>query len=78
MIRKAIIFLMLLVSSVTSASVSERPLHENWRFRQGNSQIWHPAQVPGNTHLDLMRERIIDDPLFRLNERSVQWVDKED
>lgn len=78
MIRKAIIFLMLLVSSVTSASVSERPLHENWRFRQGNSEIWHPAVVPGNTHLDLMRERIIDDPFFRLNERSVQWVDKED
>ncbi|MBP3830328.1 MAG: glycoside hydrolase family 2 protein [Bacteroidaceae bacterium] len=25
-----------------------------------------------------MRERIIDDPFFRLNERSVQWVDKED
>ena len=25
-----------------------------------------------------MRERIIDDPLFRLNERSVQWVDKVD
>ena len=76
--RKVIIFLMLLVSSVTSASVSERPLHDGWRFRQGNSEIWHPAQVPGNTHLDLMRERIIDDPFFRLNERSVQWVDKED
>ena len=25
-----------------------------------------------------MRERIIDDPFYRLNERSVQWVDKED
>lgn len=60
------------------ASVERRPLHEGWRFRQGNSEIWHPASVPGNTHLDLMRERIIDDPYFRLNERSVQWVDKED
>ena len=78
MIRKNIIFLMLLVSYVASASVSVRPLHDGWRFRQGNSEIWHPAVVPGNTHLDLMRERIIDDPFFRLNERSVQWVDKED
>lgn len=62
----------------TSADASERPLHQGWRFRQGNSEIWHPAQVPGNTHLDLMRERIIEDPYFRLNERGVQWVDKED
>ena len=60
------------------ADVNERQLHQGWRFRQGNSEIWHPAEVPGNTHLDLMRCRIIDDPFFRLNERSVQWVDKED
>ena len=62
----------------TMAETVLRPLHDGWRFHQGNSGIWHPAQVPGNTHLDLMRERIIDDPFFRLNERSVQWVDKED
>lgn len=60
------------------ADVNERQLHQGWRFRQGNSEIWHPAEVPGNTHLDLMRCRIIDDPYFRLNERSVQWIDKED
>ena len=64
------------LSSVAQMRV--RPLHDGWRFRQGNSEIWHPAQVPGNVHLDLLRERIIDDPYFRLNERSVQWVDKED
>ncbi|MBQ9285617.1 MAG: glycoside hydrolase family 2 protein [Bacteroidaceae bacterium] len=66
------------MSNTLLASVNLRPLHEGWRFRQGNSELWHPAQVPGNTHLDLMRERIIEDPFFRLNERSVQWVDKED
>ena len=60
------------------AAVSSRTLHDGWQFRQGSSEIWHPATVPGNVHLDLMAERIIDDPYFRLNERSVQWVDKED
>ena len=71
--------LVLALASLSAvASVERRALHEGWRFRQGNSEIWHPAQVPGNTHLDLIRERIIDDPFFRLNERSVQWVDKED
>ncbi len=78
MIRKTITSLLLLAATVVSASVSQRTLHEGWRFRQGNSEIWHPAQVPGNTHLDLMRERIIEDPFYRLNERSVQWIDKED
>lgn len=71
------LFTLLLASSQISA-VNQRTLHKGWRFRQGNSELWHPAQVPGNTHLDLMRERIIDDPFFRLNERGVQWVDKED
>lgn len=67
-----------LLTALPTLALSQRTLHDGWRFRQGNSEIWHPAQVPGNTHLDLMRERIIEDPFFRLNERSVQWVDKED
>lgn len=69
---------LLAVFANAAASVSRRNLHDGWRFRQGSSEIWHPARVPGNVHLDLMRERIIDDPFYRLNERAVQWVDKED
>ena len=72
------IIISLLVGIPTDAAVMRRELHDGWRFRQGNSEIWHQAIVPGNTHLDLMRERIIEDPYYRLNERSVQWVDKED
>ncbi len=62
----------------TVKGITQRVLHDGWRFRQGDSELWHPAEVPGNTHLDLMRNRIIEDPFFRLNERGVQWVDKED
>lgn len=29
-------------------------------------------------HTDLMDNKLIDDPFYRLNERGVQWVDKED
>lgn len=60
------------------AEAESRKLHENWRFRQGRSEIWYPATVPGTVHTDLMKNDIIDDPFFRLNERAVQWVDKED
>lgn len=60
------------------AAVATRKLHDNWRFRQGRSEIWYPATVPGTVHTDLMANEIIEDPFFRLNERGVQWVDKED
>ncbi|MBO7139436.1 MAG: glycoside hydrolase family 2 protein [Prevotella sp.] len=80
--KKALLTFLCAVATVANSQQltanTQRHLHDGWRFRQGNSEIWHPAQVPGNTHLDLMRERIIDDPFFRLNERAVQWVDKED
>lgn len=61
-----------------SAAVAKRNLHDNWQFRQKNSETWHPATVPGTVHTDLMANDLIEDPFFRLNERSVQWVDKED
>jgi len=29
-------------------------------------------------HTDLINNKIIEDPFFRLNERGMQWIDKED
>ena len=65
-----------LCASSAWAEVNVRQLNENWRFRQGRSDIWYPAVVPGTVHTDLIANEIIDDPFFRLNERAVQWVDK--
>ena len=53
-------------------------IHDNWEFRQGRGYNWYPASVPGTVHTDLMTAGIIEDPYFRLNERAVQWVDKEE
>lgn len=61
-----------------TADVNSRELNDNWRFRQCRSENWFPATVPGTVHTDLMDNELIEDPFFRLNERSVQWVDKED
>ena len=63
---------------LADAEVNSRKLHDNWRFRQGRSENWFPATVPGTVHTDLIANELIEDPFFRLNERSVQWVDKED
>ena len=53
-------------------------LHEEWSFRQARGTNWYEATVPGTVHTDLMNNKLIDDPFYRLNERGVQWVDKED
>ncbi len=61
-----------------SAGVIREELHTGWKFRQARLANWYPATVPGTVHTDLMQQGIIEDPYFRLNERGVQWVDKED
>ena len=53
-------------------------LHEGWTFRQARLPNQYPAKVPGVVHTDLMRQGLIEHPYIGLNERSVQWVDKED
>lgn len=68
----------MMLASSAYAAVSQRNIHDGWQFRQGRSEIWYPATVPGTVHTDLMANEIIEDPFFRLNERGVQWVDKED
>lgn len=53
-------------------------LHEGWKFRQARLTNWYPATVPGVVHTDLLQNKIIEDPFFRLNERGLQRIDKED
>lgn len=63
---------------MTNASVITQQLHSGWKFRQNNLMQWHPATVPGTVHTDLMASGMIPDPFIAQNERTVQWVDKED
>ena len=55
-----------------------KELNTGWTFRQERLQNWHPATVPGTVHTDLMALGSIADPFYGLNERTVQWIDKED
>ncbi|MDP1675284.1 MAG: glycoside hydrolase family 2 protein [Bacteroidota bacterium] len=36
---------------------------------------WFPAHVPGTIHTDLLEQKIIPDPFYRMNENDVQWVE---
>ncbi len=64
--------------SIFPTNMLTKELNDGWRFRQARLTNWYPATVPGVVHTDLMDNGIIEDPFFRLNERGVQWVDKED
>ena len=58
-------------------------LNHGWQFRQitagaGQSEnVWLPATVPGDVHLDLLANKKIPDPFFRDNEAKLQWIEKE-
>src|ERR1700730_9430883 len=60
-------------------------LHSGWRFRAlplraltdtGHAcpEQWHPAEVPGVVQMDLLRNKLIPDPFYRDNEKSLQWI----
>ncbi|MGC4233721.1 MAG: hypothetical protein QM594_12140 [Niabella sp.] len=56
----------------------KQPLHENWKFKQVRLTNWYTATIPGVVHSDLLNNGIIEEPYFRINERGLQWIEKED
>ncbi len=79
MMRRLVIAVLLWSTAfVVYARPVRQDLHSGWEVRQGRGYNWYPASVPGTVHTDLMAAGIIDDPFMGLNERGVQWVDKED
>lgn len=68
----------LLCSALLIAVPLRKELNEGWKFKQARLSNWYPATVPGVVHTDLINNKIIEDPFFRLNERGMQWIDKED
>lgn len=74
------LFILLLIAAIGLPVFAQQRqyLHDGWTFRQSRLTNSYPAKVPGVVHTDLMRQGLIADPYLSLNERGVQWVDKED
>lgn len=70
--------LLMVGSAMKAASRSGEliPINKNWQFRQIGTLNWMPAAVPGTVHTDLIENKKIEDPYYRLNERDQQWIDK--
>lgn len=73
-----LLFFLMIANFVAGQNANIQQLHTGWKFKQQRLNNWYPATMPGTVHTDLMKNKIIEDPYFRLNERGIQWVDKED
>ncbi|MDR0688049.1 MAG: glycoside hydrolase family 2 protein [Prevotellaceae bacterium] len=70
--------LVVFTPSIVFSAPTQREISSGWQLRQARLTNWYPATVPGVVHTDLLANKLIDDPFFRLNERGLQWIDKED
>jgi beta-mannosidase len=61
-----------------SNSFMEKEINSNWTFKELNGEIFGSAVVPGTIHTDLINNKFIEDPFYRLNEKKLQWIDKKD
>lgn len=75
--HKLIIFLLFVIPAFTF-SQKKIILNQNWQFRQIEKEEWYPATVPGYVHIDLLNNKLIEDPFFGQNETSLNWIEKED
>lgn len=79
MTKSHLIFI-LIISSLTSCSfqgddaVNQFSLNQNWSFHQQESSKSYSAKVPGNVHIDLYNNKLIEDPFYRSNEDSLKWI----
>lgn len=73
-----LIFICSACQSVSKSSVMERVIHTGWQYQQVNGKLKGEASVPGTIHTDLYANNQIEDPFYRTNEKSLQWIDKED
>ena len=52
-------------------------LNASWQFKKSGSNPYYPAIVPGTIHTDLLNNKLIKDPFYSDNEKSLQWIENE-
>jgi len=78
------IFLIFVVGFLTysslqaNSSVTINEIHNNWKFRRADLNEWLSATIPGCVHTDLLDNKKIEDPFYRVNEKNLQWIGEKD
>lgn len=65
-------------SPMQRTSKTRVSLQSGWQFREAGGDSWHAATVPGCVHTDLLANKLIEDPFYRDNEKTLQWIGKTD
>lgn len=68
----------LLLSCTKSETPIKKSLHNNWTFKNVEDTNWLAAEVPGEVHSDLFRNKQIEDPFILDNEFKLQWISEKD
>lgn len=53
-------------------------LNGSWQLFKAGDEAPIPASVPGCVHLDLLANRLLEDPFYRDNERHQMWIGETD
>lgn len=72
-----LVVILLLSNFSVNAQVISKKITQGWQFSKQSDNKWYTAKVPGEVHLDLLRNKLIDDPFYRDNEKKLQWIEKE-
>ncbi|ASZ09524.1 glycoside hydrolase family 2 protein [Chitinophaga sp. MD30] len=67
-----------MLTHIATAQRSEEKILDSWEFSRTDDTRWRKASVPGTIHTDLLQHHLIPDPHVGMNEKAVQWIDKED
>jgi beta-mannosidase len=71
---KFVLICCLCIAASTAFTQQSISLNSGWQFSQQGTGKWHSAQVPGTVHTDLLRNKLIYDPYYRDNEKTLQWI----
>lgn len=67
-----------MIKTQSSFAAPRIDLGGKWQFCQQGSDKWLAATVPGCNFTDLLASGEIDDPFYRDNESSLQWIENHD
>jgi beta-mannosidase len=68
------LFVVIFHSFGISQDMNKISLDGKWKFRKAGTTKWMEAIVPGEVHLDLLKNKVITDPFMGDNEQFQQWI----
>ncbi len=77
--RKVVSILFICTHLFCFSQLKTKSLNQcHWKFKNVAENKWMPAKVPGTVHTDLLSNKIIPEPYYGNNEKSLQWIEEKD